>query len=77
MRPSRWPSPTQSGVAFALACEKTIPKLREFMLRRIGGLDSTPALRCWSAPLNKSNDAGEQLSIARGLRNGARWATSS
>ena len=58
----------ERALKFALASEKTIPKLREFMLRRIGGLDANSGLAVLVGALNKSNDADEQLSIARGLR---------
>ncbi len=58
----------QRALAFALACGKTIPQLREFMLRRIGSLEANAGLAVLVGGLGKTSDAEEQLTIVRGLR---------
>jgi putative heme-binding domain-containing protein len=56
------------ALAFALACDKTIPLLREFMVRRIGSLDNNAGLAVLVGGIGRSTNADEQLTIIRGLR---------
>lgn len=62
----------QRALAFGLSCGKTIPKLRDFMLRRIASIDSPAALAALVDGLAKSNDTGEQLAILDGIRQALR-----
>ncbi|MGD9632927.1 MAG: PVC-type heme-binding CxxCH protein, partial [Pirellulales bacterium] len=62
----------QRALAFGLSCGKTIPKLREFMLRRIASIDSPEALAALVDGLAKSNDSAEQLAILDGIRQALR-----
>jgi putative heme-binding domain-containing protein len=56
------------ALAFAHTAGKTIPILREFMLRRIGSLDKNAGLAVLVNGIGRSTSAEEQLSIVRGLR---------
>ena len=58
----------ERALALGLSCGKTIPLLREFMLRRIGNLGTPSALGSLVRALGKSSDADEQLVIVRGIR---------
>ncbi|HEX3602398.1 MAG TPA: PVC-type heme-binding CxxCH protein, partial [Lacipirellulaceae bacterium] len=58
----------QRALAFALSCGKTIPELREFMLRRIGSLERNAGVAVLVNGLGKSDNADEQLTIIRALR---------
>jgi putative membrane-bound dehydrogenase-like protein len=58
----------ERALAFALSCGKTIPIVREFMLRRIGGLENNSGLAILVGGLGKSTNRDEQMEIARGLR---------
>jgi putative membrane-bound dehydrogenase-like protein len=58
----------QRALEFGLSCGKTIPQLREFMLRRIGSLQSNGGLAVLVRGLDKSTDRDEQLTIVRALR---------
>ena len=58
----------ERALAFGLSCGKTIPLVRDFMLRRIGSLDTPAALAALVRALGKSSDADEQLAILRGIR---------
>jgi putative membrane-bound dehydrogenase-like protein len=58
----------ERALAYALSCGKTIPILREFMLRRIGSLEHNAGLAVLVGSLGKSAKVDEQLEIARGLR---------
>lgn len=57
------------ALEFALTVGKTIPLIQDFMMRRIGSLKDNTGLGVLVAGLGRSSDAGEQLSILRGLRN--------
>jgi putative membrane-bound dehydrogenase-like protein len=57
----------ERGLAFGLSCGKTIPVLREFMVRRIGSLNSGPAIALLVRALGKSTDDLEKLVILRGI----------
>ena len=68
-RPSRWlPSMPKRALDFAHAAGKTIPVLREFMLRRIGSLDKNAGLAVLVGGIGRSKSPEEQLNIVRGLR---------
>ncbi|MEX0585422.1 MAG: dehydrogenase, partial [Pirellulales bacterium] len=56
------------ALEFAHSAGKTIPLLREFMLRRIGSLDNNAGLAILVDGLGRSANVEEQLNIARGLR---------
>jgi putative heme-binding domain-containing protein len=58
----------ERALAFALSCGKTIPVVREFMLRRIGSLEHNTGLAILVSGLGKSTNRDEQMEIARGLR---------
>jgi putative membrane-bound dehydrogenase-like protein len=60
----------EQALTLALACGKTLPQLRGFMLRRIGGLDAPVALPLLVRALEKSTDVDEQLAILRGMDRG-------
>ncbi len=62
----------QRALAFGLACGKTIPRIRDFMLRRIASVDSPAALAALVDGLAKSSDADEQLAILDGIRQALR-----
>ena len=56
------------ALALGLPCGKTIPLVRNFMLRRIGSLGSPSSLALLVSALGNSNDAGEQVAILSSLR---------
>jgi putative membrane-bound dehydrogenase-like protein len=58
------------AVALALSSGKTIPLVREFLLRRVASLGTPAALAALVEPLSKSQDPGEQLAILQGMRQG-------
>jgi putative membrane-bound dehydrogenase-like protein len=58
----------ERALAFGLSCGKTIPIVRDFMLRRVGSLDSNAGLPAIVRALGKSSDADEQLTILRSVR---------
>jgi putative membrane-bound dehydrogenase-like protein len=58
----------QRALAFGFSCGKTIPRIREFMLRRIASVDSPAALAALVDGLAKSSDTDEQLAILDGIR---------
>lgn len=60
------------ALALGLACGKSIPLIRDFMLRRIASIDSPDALTALVDGLAKSNDAGEQQAIIDGIRQALR-----
>jgi len=62
----------QRALAFGLSCGQTIPKLRDFMLRRIASIDSPAALAALVDGLAQSNDTAEQLAILDGIRQALR-----
>jgi putative heme-binding domain-containing protein len=57
----------ERALAFGLSCGKTMPLLREFMVRRVGGLNTGPAIALLVRALGASNNADEQLVILRGI----------
>jgi putative heme-binding domain-containing protein len=57
----------ERALAFGLSCGKTIPLLREFMVRRVGSLNTGPAIALLVRALGASNNAEEQLVILRGI----------
>lgn len=66
------------ALLLGLACGKTIPQLREFMLRRIGSLEENRGVAVLLDGLRKSKSSDEQLTILRSLRSalvGRRQAT--
>jgi putative membrane-bound dehydrogenase-like protein len=58
----------QRALAFGLSCGKSMPRLRDFMLRRIASIDSPAALTALVDGLAVSQDADEQLAILDGIR---------
>jgi putative membrane-bound dehydrogenase-like protein len=58
----------ERALAFAQSCGKTIPLLREFMLRRIGSLKENRGVAVLVRALGNSNDAEEQLTILKSTR---------
>lgn len=58
----------QRALEFGLSCGQTLPKVREFMLRRLGSLDSPQALAALVTALGNSSDSGEQLAILSATR---------
>jgi putative membrane-bound dehydrogenase-like protein len=60
--------PTRA-VKLALSAGKTIPLVREFMLRRVAALGTAPALEALVAALGDA-DADNQLAILQGMRQG-------
>lgn len=60
----------ERALALALSCGKTIPLVREFLLRRIGSLDSPAALGLLVRALGRSQKAEERLAILQGIDRG-------
>jgi len=58
----------ERALAFGLGCGKTIPLLREFMLRRIGSQHSPSSLAALVKAVGQSSDDEEQLIILRSIR---------
>ncbi len=58
----------ERALAFGLSCGKTIPLVRDFMLRRIGSLPANAGLAAVVHALGKSTDTDEQLTILKSLR---------
>lgn len=56
------------ALALGLSCGKTIPLIRDFMLRRIGSLGTPASLAALVRELGKTSDAAEQAIILRGIR---------
>ncbi|NOZ41363.1 MAG: DUF1080 domain-containing protein, partial [Planctomycetes bacterium] len=56
------------ALALGLSCGKTIPLVRDFMLRRIGNLDAASSLPLLVGALGKSTDDGERIAILASLR---------
>jgi putative membrane-bound dehydrogenase-like protein len=66
------------ALSLALSSGKTMPLLRELMLRRIGSLEHSEGLAVLSTALGESGNLEEQLTIVRSLRSalaGQRRAT--
>jgi putative membrane-bound dehydrogenase-like protein len=57
----------ERALAFGLSCGRTIPLLREFIVRRIGTLNTGPAIALLVRALGESSDAEERLVILRGI----------
>ena len=57
----------ERALAWGLKCGKTIPLLREFMIRRIASIDSSAALTVLLQKVAASADAAEQLELLQGL----------
>ena len=58
----------ERALAFGLSCGKTVPLVRDFMLRRIGSLKANSGLPAVVRALGKSNDTDEQLTILKAVR---------
>ncbi len=58
----------ERALALGLSCGKTIPLVRDFMLRRIGNLDAASSLPLLVGALGKSTDDGERVAILASLR---------
>jgi putative membrane-bound dehydrogenase-like protein len=58
----------ERALAFGLSCGKTVPLVRDFMLRRIGSLKTNSGLPPIVRALGKSNDTDEQLTILKAVR---------
>ena len=58
----------ERALALGLSCGKTIPLVRNFMLRRIGSLDSPSSLALLVGALGKSTDDGERVAILSSLK---------
>jgi putative membrane-bound dehydrogenase-like protein len=56
------------ALAFGLSCGKTLPLVRDFMLRRIGSLKANSGLPAIVQALGKSEDTDEQLTILKAVR---------
>ena len=59
---------TGRALKLGLSCGKTIPLVRNFMLRRIGSLDSPYSLALLVDALGKSTDNGERVAIMSSLK---------
>ena len=58
----------QRALEFGLSCGKTIPLIRDFMLRRIGSLKGNTGLPEIVRALGKFNDTDEQLTMLKAIR---------
>jgi putative membrane-bound dehydrogenase-like protein len=56
------------ALEFGLSCGKTLPRVREFMLRRVASLNSSKSLGAMIDALDRSTSGGEQLAIVTALR---------
>jgi hypothetical protein len=56
------------ALEFGLSCGKNLPKVRDFMLRRVASLDSPEVLAALVAALGKSTQLDEQLAIIAAMR---------
>jgi putative membrane-bound dehydrogenase-like protein len=56
------------ALELALSCGETMPLVREFMLRRIGGLKGGEGIALLVKSLHESDDAAAQLVILKGVR---------
>jgi putative membrane-bound dehydrogenase-like protein len=66
------PADPERALAFGLGCGKTLPLVRDFMLRRIASVDSPAALAALVDGLSQSSDTDEQLAILGGIRQALR-----
>jgi putative membrane-bound dehydrogenase-like protein len=58
----------QRALQFGLSCGHTLPKVREFMLRRLASIDSPQVLAALITALGVSTDDDEQLAILSATR---------
>ena len=58
----------ERALALGLSCGKTIPLVRNFMLRRIGNLDTPASLALMVNALGKSTNDGERVAILSSLQ---------
>jgi putative membrane-bound dehydrogenase-like protein len=58
----------ERALAFGLSCGKTVPLVRDFMLRRVGSLKANSGLPAIVRALGKSSDADEELTILKAVR---------
>jgi putative membrane-bound dehydrogenase-like protein len=58
------------AISLGLSCGKTIPLLREFMLRRVAAIGTPAALTAMVDRLATADAADEQLALLQGLRQG-------
>src|SRR5690349_4203471 len=58
----------ERALAFGLSCGKTVPLVRDFMLRRVGSLKANSGLPAIVRALGKSKDTDEQLTILKAVR---------
>lgn len=58
----------QRALQFGLSCGKTLPKVRELMLRRLASIDTPEVLAALITALGESNDDAEQLAILSAVR---------
>lgn len=56
------------ALEFGLSCGKNLPKVRDFMLRRVASLDSPEILTTLVAALGKSTQLDEQLAVIAAMR---------
>ncbi|MCI0333270.1 MAG: DUF1080 domain-containing protein [Planctomycetes bacterium] len=61
---------TERALEFALSCGDTMPLVREFLLRRIGGLKDNTGLAVLVRELDNSNDENVRLVILKSIRAG-------
>jgi hypothetical protein len=60
----------EEALALGLSCGKTIPLVRDFMLRRLAAMNSPESLASLVSALHSSVDPDEQLAILQGIRKG-------
>jgi putative membrane-bound dehydrogenase-like protein len=58
----------ERALAFGLSCGKTVPLVRDFMLRRVGSLKANSGLPPIVRALGKSNNTDEQLTMLKAVR---------
>jgi putative heme-binding domain-containing protein len=56
------------ALALALSCGDTMPRVREFMLRRLAGLENGSGLAMLVEALGKSNSDGQRLAMLQAMR---------
>jgi putative membrane-bound dehydrogenase-like protein len=58
----------QRALEFGLSCGKTIPRVREFMLRRVASLNTPESLAAMVTAIESSDSESEQIAIVTALR---------
>jgi putative membrane-bound dehydrogenase-like protein len=58
----------QRALEFGLSCGKTLPRVREFMLRRVASLNNPESLAAMIDAIGDSSSESEQLAIVTALR---------